>query len=211
MSEAQIETVLKEIGHFRRILGPGVAYGVKMTQAAKEHLKIKDLRKANLFVIVETDHCLPDTIQFLCGCTIGNRRLIVKNYGKMAATFIDRDARRAIRVTVSPAFQERDIQHSRELIKLKEKRRFEEIESRRMRDTLEISKIPTEELLRIQEVEITEPLPPIFMPTGIVSCEKCGESTREGKVQIRDGKKLCFVCAGVEKPYFKLKYGEVYS
>ncbi|MFQ6003717.1 MAG: FmdE family protein [Candidatus Zixiibacteriota bacterium] len=211
MSEAQIESMLKEIGYFRRILGPGVAYGAKMTLAAKEHLKIKDLKKANLFVVVETDHCLPDAIQFLCGCTIGNRRLIVKDYGKMAATFIDRDARRAIRITISPTLQERDIQHSQELIELKKKRMFEEIESHRLHNTLEISKIPDEELLRIQEVEIIEPLPAIFLPTGIVSCEKCGESTRESKIQIRDGKKLCFVCAGVEKPYFKLKYGEVYS
>ena len=136
-----------------------------------------------------------------------HKSLAVKDVGKMAATFINRDAGRAVRVTISPTFQKRDVQHSKKLIQLKEKRNFAEIESRRLQDSREILKIPNEELLRIQEVEITEPLSAIFMPSGIVLCEKCGESTRESKVKIKDGKKLCLVCAGVEKHYFKLKYG----
>lgn len=208
MTTAQIESALREIGYFRRVVEPGIAYGIKMIFSVKKHLKIKDMKKANLLVVAETSRCLPDAIQFLCGCTIGNRRLIIKDHGKMAATFIDRDAGRAVRVTISPTFQKRDVQHSKKFIQLKEKLKFAEIESRRLQDSLEILKIPNEELLRIQEVEITDPLSAIFMPSGIVFCEKCGESTRESKVQIRNGKKLCLVCAGVEKPYFKLKYGE---
>ena len=207
MSNTQIEMALKEIGYFRRAVEPGVAYGIKMIFGVKNYLKIKDFKKINLIVVAETSRCLPDAIQFLCGCTIGNRRLVIKDVGKMAATFIDRDAGRAVRVTISPTFQKRDVQHSKKLIQLKEKRNFAEIESRRLQDSREILKIPNEELLRIQEVEITEPLSAIFMPSGIVLCEKCGESTRESKVKIKDGKKLCLVCAGVEKHYFKLKYG----
>jgi formylmethanofuran dehydrogenase subunit E len=208
MRKEQNKDLLKELGNFRRVVEPGLAYGVKMIQKAREYLRIKDLRKANLLVISETTRCLPDAIQFLCGCTIGNKRLIIKDYGKMAATFIDRDKNLAVRVTISPKFQRQDVQRSKEFLRLKEKRRFEDIESRRLKDAFQILDTPEEELLRIQEVEIVEPLPAVFMPSGIIFCENCGESTREDKIQIRDGKKLCLVCAEVEKPYFKLKYGE---
>jgi formylmethanofuran dehydrogenase subunit E len=207
MSNVQIELALKEIGDFRRAVEPGIAYGIKMIFGVKNYLKIKDFKKVNLLVIAETSRCLPDAIQFLCGCTIGNRRLVIKDVGKMAATFIDRDANRSVRVTISPKFQKQDVKHSKKLIKLKEKLDFEEIESIRLQDSQEILEIPNTELLRIQEVEITEPLSEIFLPSGILLCEKCGESIKESKVKIKDGKKLCLVCVGLEKPYFKLKYG----
>jgi formylmethanofuran dehydrogenase subunit E len=208
MSTGQIENLLKEMGYFRRIVEPGIVYGVKMILGVKDYLKIKDLKKTNLLVVAETSRCLPDTIEYLCGCTIGNRRLVIKDYGKMAATFIARDKRKAVRVTISYAFQKRDVEHSKELMQLKKELKFTEIENRRLKFAQEILEIPNEELLRFQEVEVTEPLSTIFMPSGIVFCEKCNESTRESKIQIRNGKKLCLVCAGVEKPYFKLKYGE---
>jgi formylmethanofuran dehydrogenase subunit E len=207
MREPQIEELLEEIRHFRRAIEPGIAYGIKMILAAKETLKVKDLKKINLFVVVETTHCLPDAIQFLSGCTIGNRRLIVRDHGKMAATFIARDTDKAIRITISPTFQKRDAQRSREFMQLKRKRKFAEIESRRIQEALEILEAPNDEMLRIQEVEITEPFSTIFIPTAIVICEKCGESVREGKIRIKNGKKICSECAGVEKPYYRMKYG----
>ncbi len=208
MSETRIETALREIGRFRRAVEPGIAYGIKMIFSVQKFLKIKDLRKVNLLVVAETSRCLPDAIQFLCGCTIGNRRLVIKDHGKMAATFFNRDAGRAVRVTISPKFQKRDVQRSKEFMHLKGKREFAEIESRRLQDALDILRVPDEELLRFQEVEITESLSAIFVPSGIVFCEECGESVRESKVQIKDGRKLCLPCAGVEKPYFKLRYGQ---
>jgi len=207
MPTTEIEKVLKEMGYFRRAMEPGVAYGIKMVFGVKNYLKINDIKKVNLLVVTETSRCLPDAIQFLCGCTIGNRRLVIKDVGKMAATFIDRDTNRTVRVTISPKFQERNVKQSKKLIEFKEKLNFLEIESHRLKDSREIIKIPNDELLRIQEVEITEPLASIFMPSGIVLCEKCGESIRESKVKIKDEKMLCLVCAGVERPYFKLKYG----
>lgn len=207
MSNSQIESALKKIDYFRRAVEPGIAYGIKMVFGVKKYLKIKDFKRVNLLVIAETSQCLPDVIQLLCGCTIGNKRLVIKDVGKMAATFIDRDANRAVRVTISSTFQKRDVKQSIKLMQLKENLNFAEIENLRLQDSREILKIPNNELLRIQNVEIKEPLSEIFMPSGIILCEKCGERIRENKIKIKDGKKLCLVCVGVEKPYFKLKYG----
>ncbi|MDI6643032.1 MAG: formylmethanofuran dehydrogenase subunit E family protein, partial [Candidatus Hodarchaeaceae archaeon] len=62
---ANMENLLKELISFRGGAEPGVAYGIKMVQAAKDFLKIRDPRKANLYVIAETSRCLPDAIEFL--------------------------------------------------------------------------------------------------------------------------------------------------
>lgn len=201
-----MEQALKEIVIFRGSAEPGIAYGIKMVQAAKDFLKIRDLKKANLYAIAETSRCLPDAIEFLTGCTIGNGRLIIKDYSKMAASFIDLGTKRAVRVTVIPKFQRKDVAHSRRSVSLRQQRKFGEITAHHARHALEILKIPNKELLRVQKIKLTEPVPPIRPPTKIVFCEKCGESVREEKARVRGGEILCLVCAGEEKPYFKPKY-----
>lgn len=201
-----MENTLKELISFRGGAEPGVAYGLKMVQAAKDFLKIRDLKKADLYVIIESSRCLPDAIEFLTGCTIGNGRLIIKDYGKMAASFIDLNTKRAVRVTIVPEFQRRDIAHSRRSVSLKQQRKFGQITTHHARHAFEILKIPTKELLRVQKIKLMEPVPTTRPPTKIVFCEKCGESIREEKARVQDGKILCLVCAGKEKRYFKPKY-----
>jgi len=201
-----MESVLKELISFRGSAEPGVAYGIKMVQAAKDFLKIRDLKKADLYVIAETSRCLPDAIEFLTGCTVGNGRLLIKDYTKMAASFIDLGTKRAVRVMIIPEFQRKDVAHSKRSVSLRQRRKFGEITTHHTRHALEILKIPNKELLRVQKIKLTEPVPPMRPPTKIVFCEKCGESIREEKARVRDGEILCLVCAGEEKPYFKPKY-----
>lgn len=200
-----MENTLKELISFRRGAEPGVAYGLKMVQAAKDFLKIRDLKKADLYVIAETSRCLPDAIEFLMGCTVGNGRLLIKDYGKMAASFIDLNTKRAVRVTVIPEFQRKDIAHSKRSVSLRQQRKFGKIKTHHARHALEILKIPAKELLRVHKIKLTEPVPTMGPPTKIVFCEKCGESIREEKARVQDGKILCLACAGEEKPYFKPK------
>jgi formylmethanofuran dehydrogenase subunit E len=201
-----MENMLREITSFRGRAEPGVAYGIKMVLAAKDSLKIHDLKKANLCAIAETTRCLPDAIEFLTGCTVGNGRLIIKDHSKMAASFVDLDTKRAVRVTVIPEFQRKDVAHSKKSVNLKRQRKFKNIARHHARHALEIIKTPDKELLRVQEIKLIEPIPAARSPTKIVFCEKCGESVREEKARVRDGQILCLVCAGEEKPYFKPKY-----
>lgn len=202
-----MENTLKEIASFRRGAEPGVAYGIRMVLGAKDFLKISDLKKADLYVIAETSRCLPDAIEFLTGCTIGNGRLIIKDHSKMAASFVNLSAKKAVRATITPKFQMQDIARSSKIVGMREKRKFKEVARHRAQRALEIMKTPNEVLFRMQEIELTEPILAAGLPTRIVFCEKCGESIREEKARVRDGKTLCLVCAGVERSYFKPKYG----
>lgn len=202
-----MENTLKELISFRGSSDPGVAYGIKMVQAAKDFLKIRNLKKANLYAIAETSRCLPDAIEFLTGCTVGNGRLLIKDYSKMAASFIDLDTKRGVRVIITPKFQRRDITHSRKSVGFKRQRKFAELIRHHKQYAERILEAPAEELLRVQEIELLEPPATPRPPTKIVFCERCGESVREEKARLRNGKVLCLTCSGEEELYFKSRRG----
>ena len=51
-----------------------------------------------LIVCVEMDRCATDAIQVVTGCSLGRRTLKFFDYGKMAATFINLETQKAVRV-----------------------------------------------------------------------------------------------------------------
>jgi formylmethanofuran dehydrogenase subunit E len=60
-----------------------------------------------LYVTCETYNCLPDSFQILAGCTIGNKKLRVKDHGKMAV-ILNKKAQdgqktvRSVRIVLDP-------------------------------------------------------------------------------------------------------------
>ena len=80
---------------FHRSLCPGLALGMKAAQIALYEL---GRGPEDLVAIVETDICAVDGVQAITGCTVGNRNLIVKDWGKNAYTFWRRSDGKAIRI-----------------------------------------------------------------------------------------------------------------
>lgn len=80
---------------------PGIILAVRMCLLALARLEINDLlaQKRRLVVFVETDRCLPDAVQLVTGCRLGNRTLKLKDTGKMAAVFVDVQEDRSLRLT----------------------------------------------------------------------------------------------------------------
>lgn len=78
----------------------GFILGIRMCVLAMKLLEIDDPSQYHrkLVVIVETDRCLPDVVQFVLNCRLGNRALKFKDWGKMAASFLDLTRERAVRV-----------------------------------------------------------------------------------------------------------------
>jgi formylmethanofuran dehydrogenase subunit E len=56
--------------------------------------------------IVEINNCFTDGIQVISGCTLGNNRLIFRDFGKMAVTFILK-GKKALHIWVKPGYQEK--------------------------------------------------------------------------------------------------------
>jgi formylmethanofuran dehydrogenase subunit E len=98
---SQIEKVVA----FHGYLSTGSFIGIQMLNIAKNVLGASNGDR--LFVICETCNCLPDPFQVLAGCTIGNKGLKIKDYGKIAVTVTKQapvhSRMKGVRVVLDPA------------------------------------------------------------------------------------------------------------
>src|SRR5213592_311594 len=79
----------------------GQVLGVRMAMLGMEKLGIEDPRGADrkrVVTFVEIDRCATDAIGVVTGCRLGKRALKFRDWGKMAATFVDVQSGRAIRI-----------------------------------------------------------------------------------------------------------------
>ncbi len=93
-----IEEYIGCIESFHGYTAPGVVIAGFMVDLAYRHLPEVELLDA----ISETTTCLPDAIQLLTPCTIGNGWLKVFNLGRFALTLYDKDTGNGIRVYIDP-------------------------------------------------------------------------------------------------------------
>ena len=79
----------------------GQVLGVRMAMLGLQKLGIEDPQGADrkrLVTFVEIDRCATDAVAVVTGCRLGKRALKFRDWGKMAATFVDVNSGRAIRV-----------------------------------------------------------------------------------------------------------------
>ena len=79
----------------------GQILGVRMALMGLERLGIADPRGADrkrLVTFIEIDRCATDAIGLVTGCRLGKRTLKLRDWGKMAATFVDLAEGRGMRI-----------------------------------------------------------------------------------------------------------------
>ncbi len=93
------EQILERVRGFHGYAAPGVVLGFFMVEAAKDAMPEGVLYDA----LVETGWCLPDAVQMLTPCTIGNGWLKVRNFGIYAVSLYDKRTGQGVRVRLDPA------------------------------------------------------------------------------------------------------------
>lgn len=141
--------------------------------------------KKRLLVIIETDGCFADGVTAATDCTVGHRTLRVEDYGKTAATFVDVQTGRAVRV--APAL---DIRQKAYVYAPHEPRHyFAQMQAYQI--------MPDDEMFTLTEVTLTTPIEAIVSRPGVrVNCDVCGEEIMNEREIHRQGIKLCRACAG---------------
>src|SRR5271156_5670795 len=79
----------------------GQILGVRMALLACRKLGVEDPRGADrkkLVTYIEIDRCATDAIGMVTGCRLGKRALKFRDWGKMAATFVNLTTGQAIRI-----------------------------------------------------------------------------------------------------------------
>jgi len=179
-----------EIAHGH--LCAGQILGVRLAMFGLAKLGIEDPRgkdRKRLVTFVEIDRCATDAISVVTGCRLGKRALKFRDWGKMAATFVDLETGKAIRI----AAKESSKKLAREM--------HPEIESKNQQQMLAYREMKDDDLFSTQWVKVDLPAEefPGYKGERIV-CAECGEGINFRREVERDGRILCRACAG-EKYY----------
>jgi formylmethanofuran dehydrogenase subunit E len=170
----------------------GQVLGVRLAMLGLEKLGIEDPRgkdRKRLVTFVEIDRCATDAIAVVTGCRLGKRALKFRDWGKMAATFVDLSTGKAIRIA------------AKESSKALARSMHPEIESKNQQQMMAYREMPEDDLFTKQWVKVELPAEefPGYKGERIV-CAECGEGINFHREVLRDGRVLCRACAG-EKYY----------
>jgi formylmethanofuran dehydrogenase subunit E len=188
MERADFESLLEEAARVHGHLCPGQVLGVRMSMAGLKGIGIGDPRgrdRKSLIVFVEMDRCATDAIQSVTGCSLGRRTMKFRDYGKMAATFVNLKTARAVRVM------------AKEESRRKAKEYFPDIDDKYMAQ-LEAYRVMSDgELFEVMEVDVRiEQGDMPGRPLKRVRCEGCGEYVQDLREIRKGGRVLCRPCAG---------------
>jgi formylmethanofuran dehydrogenase subunit E len=166
----------------------GQILGVRLAMLGLQKLGIEDPHgkdRKRLVTFVEIDRCATDAVAVVTGCRLGKRALKFRDWGKMAATFVDVSTGKAVRVA------------ARESSKALARQMHPEIDNKNQQQMTAYSEMAAEDLFATEwvKVDLTPEDFPGFRGERIV-CEVCGEGINFRREVKRDGKILCRGCAG---------------
>src|ERR1700752_939091 len=139
-----LEQLLEQY-HQHRNLCPGSLLGLRMAVLGCALVGIEDPRGADrnkLVVWVEIDRWLADAVEAVTGARLGKRTLKFLDYGKLAATFLNSETGKAVRIVA--------LESSRCIAD----QRYPEIEDKYQRQMLPYREAAEEELFEVTEVEV---------------------------------------------------------
>ncbi len=166
----------------------GQVLGVRLAMLGLRMLGIDDPQgrdRKRLVTFVEIDRCATDAVAVVTGCRLGKRALKFRDWGKVAATFVDVTTGKAIRIA------------AKESSKALARQTHPEIADKNQQQMLAYRELSDNDLFSTQWVKVD--LPPEEFPGykgERAVCEICGEGINFRREVRLDGKVLCRGCAG---------------
>jgi formylmethanofuran dehydrogenase subunit E len=183
-----LDEYLKDAERAHGHICAGQVLGVRMAMLGLARLGIEDPQgkdRKRLVTFVEIDRCATDAVAVVTGCRLGKRALKFRDWGKVAATFVDTASGKAVRVA------------AKETSKSRARSMHPEIADKNQQQMLAYREMREEDLFNLRWVRVE--LPPEEFPGykgERVVCEKCGEGINFKREVRHDGKVLCRACAG---------------
>jgi formylmethanofuran dehydrogenase subunit E len=187
----------------------GQILGVRMAMLGCRRLGVEDPKglvnpkdRKRLVTFIEIDRCATDAIAVVTGCRLGKRAIKFRDWGKMAATFVDLAApltaqgETPVYKGVRIAALESSKQRARDL--------YPQIENKNQQQMLAYRELPDSDLFSEEWVAV--PIHPREMPgykSARITCEQCGEGINYDREVRRDGRILCEGCAHPETVYYR--------
>ena len=206
-----VDMLLREAEIAHGHLCAGQILGVRMAMLGCSLLGIDDPRglespadRKRLVTFVEIDRCATDAIAVVTGCRLGKRALKFRDWGKMAATFVDlgspvdleraaRGEARAIRIA------------ARESSKGRAREMYPEMTDKNQAQMRAYREMADEEMFAEEWVSV--PLDAREMPgykSARMACAECGEGINYDREVVREGRLLCLGCADRAGRYYRV-------
>ena len=207
------DALLREAETAHGHLCAGQILGVRLAMLGCQRLNIDDPKGADrkrLVTFIEIDRCATDAIAVVTGCRLGKRAIKFRDWGKMAATFVDLNSpiAPALNSSLQPqsetpiykairiAALESSKQRARDL--------YPQIENKNQQQMLAYRELPDADLFSEQWVAV--PIHPREMPgykSARITCSQCGEGINYDREIRIDEKILCEACATPEARYYQ--------
>lgn len=190
-----LDELLQQAEQAHGHLCAGQVLGVRMAMLGCRRLGIDEPQgrdRKRLVTFIEIDRCATDAIGVVTGCRLGKRALKFRDWGKMAATFVDLSTGKAIRIVALESSK----QKAREL--------YPQIENKNQQQMNAYREMDDTDLFGEQWVEVE--LGPGEMPGHKgerVACAVCGEGINYDRFIECDGQKVCLACAHPEQRYYR--------
>ena len=167
----------------------GQVVGVRMALLGCRLIGLKcpcgpeELKK--LIIYVEMDRCTADAVAHTTGVKLGRRSLKFKDYGIMAATFLNLETQQAFRVLCREEARDLTTAYAPEVAP----KVPQQIEA--------YKRMPDSVLFKVQKVEVNISRLDLPGPTKCKAvCAQCGQVVRDGRERRVEGRVLCKLCAG---------------
>ena len=181
-----LDEYLQQAGVTHGHLCAGQVLGVRLAMLGLRELGITDpiAERKRLVTYVEIDRCVTDAIALVANCRLGKRALKFRDWGKVAATFVDLQTGRAIRIAARESSKEMARDMFPGMAKdAGQQKAYAELADEVLFDTKWV------------KVEVRpEDLPGYKGPR--VACAACGEGINFAREVLQDGRTLCRACAG---------------
>ncbi len=183
-----LEEYLRDAEEAHGHLCAGQVLGVRMAMLGLRKLGMEDPQgkdRKRLVTFVEIDRCATDAVAVVTGCRLGKRALKFRDWGKVAATFVDVSTGAAFRIA------------ARESSKQRARSMHPEIADKNQQQMLAYREMADEDLFDVQAVRV-ELLPEEFpgYKGERAVCDEFGEGINFRREVRREGKVLCRACAG---------------
>lgn len=188
------EQLLEGASEFHGHMCPGQVVGVRMAILGCRLIGLEDPSSPEqikkLIVFVEMDRCTADAVAYVTGVKLGRRSLKFRDYGIMAATFLNLETGKAVRVLST--------EESRDLAAFYAKG----ISTLREQQITAYKTMPDNVLFRVFEVSVTLNESDYPGPSGSkFTCMKCGQVIRDNRQVNERGLMVCKPCT--DDCYFK--------
>ncbi len=188
------ESLLKNSAAAHGHMCPGQVVGVRMALLGCRLIGLDEPTAPDqikkLIVYVEMDRCTADAVAHVTGVKLGRRSLKFMDYGIMAASFVNLETGRAIRVI------------SAEEARCLASSYAPEIGQKYPQQLEAYKRMPDCVLFRVQQVKVAVPDEDLPGPTRYKAiCSRCGQVVRDRREVIMGGHIFCTPCT--DDVYFK--------